>query len=156
MKKWMCGFVFVMLLSTVCCAQYRPNEASIGLRLGGTSGLSFKKRFNTSFGIEVVAGNNFEKPDDGLTSTLLFQKHAPLLGPKFSALAGAGPSYDFARKSAGVAAMLGFDWRLLNSPINIQADWMPGYYFKGSESFRLSNGAVTLRYVLNWRQREEQ
>ena len=130
-------------------AQYNGGESAIGVRLGSTAGLSYKKFFGKTFAMEALLVNSFEKKEDGMVLGVLFQKHAPLAGNRFSALIGGGGSYDFARKSAGLNGIIGFDWRILRSPLNLQVDWLPGWYFKGEDAFRTGNAAFTVRYTLN-------
>ena len=113
------------------------------------SGLHTKTFLVKNFTFEAIGAGDFPKQSGGLFFSGLFEKHAPLAGKRFSALLGAGPSYHIGRKSAGIAAVIGFDWRVLNSPIGLQADWSPAYYFKGVDKFSTVNAAVSLRYILN-------
>lgn len=139
------------LLMTGSClnAQYNGGESALGVRIGSTAGISYKKFFGKTFAAEALLVNSFEKKEDGMILGLLLQKHAPLAGSRFSALIGSGPSYDFARKGLGINGIIGFDWRVMRSPVNLQVDWMPGWYFKGSDRFRGANAAFTIRYILN-------
>jgi hypothetical protein len=121
----------------------------LGVRGGGAVGVTYKKFFGSNFAFEAIGARDFPGKDGGLFFSGLFEKHAPLAGKRFSALLGAGPSYHTERKSAGMAAVIGFDWRILNSPVDLQADWSPAYYFKGEDKFSTVNAAVSLRYILN-------
>ncbi|MDF2382546.1 hypothetical protein JMG10_13770 [Nostoc ellipsosporum NOK] len=144
--------VFCLLVKTDLQAQYTPKESMLGLRGGGSFGITYKKFFGKNFAFESILGNDFlsdEKP--GVFVNALFEKHAPLLGDKFSALIGLGPGYHFKRKSVGASGVIGLDWRIMKAPLNLQVDWMPTYYFSGEKNFSPVNGAVSIRYILNSR-----
>ena len=141
--------VFCIVQHYNSSAQYTPRESAIGIRAGGAAGITYKKFFNSNFAFEIIAANDFPKDNDGIFISGLFEKHAPLAGRRFSALIGGGPSYHFDRNSFGVSAIIGFDWRILNSPLNLQVDWSPGYYFAGEKGFTTINAAFSVRYILN-------
>ncbi len=148
--------LFFLLLAGLLCsqyiqAQYTPKESMLGLRAGGAIGVSYKKIFGQNFAFETVVGKDFPKELSGLFLSALFEKHASLAGKRFSALIGAGPSYHFKRKGVGLAGVIGFDWRILNSPINVQVDWSPAYYITGESGFSSINAAFSIRYILNHR-----
>jgi hypothetical protein len=130
-------------------AQYNGGESALGLRLGGAAGVTYKKFFNKSFAFEGILANNFESEHSGIQLSGTLQKHVPLAGYKFSALIGAGAAYHFKRESLGFTPVIGFDWRILKSPINIQVDWSPAFYFGANDKVSLINTAFSLRYVLN-------
>ena len=141
--------ILYLLLAQLVIAQYTPRESMLGVRGGGSVGITYKKFFGNNFAFEAIGARDFPRQNGGLFFSGLFEKHAPLAGKRFSALLGAGPSYHIERKSAGIVAVIGFDWRVLNSPINFQADWSPAYYFKGEDKFSVVNAAISLRYILN-------
>lgn len=148
MKKLYFSILY-LLLTHLVIAQYTPKESMLGVRGGGSVGITYKKFFGNNFAFEAIGARDFSRQYGGLFFSGLFEKHAPLAGKRFSALLGGGPSYHIKRKSAGIAAVIGFDWRILNSPINLQADWSPAYYFKGEDKFSTVNAAISLRYILN-------
>jgi hypothetical protein len=133
-------------------------EFSVGPRFGGTVAISAKKHWGSNkSAFELIAQiKDFENSGsdlDGFALTGLFQKLAPLSGnSKLAALIGFGPSFNFKDQfNLGVSGMLGFDWRLKSVPITLQFDWMPTYYFINSNTFKVNNGAITARFVLNRR-----
>lgn len=142
------GFLF-LFNGARSMAQYNGGESALGLRLGGAAGITYKKFFNKSFAFEGVFANNFESDHTGLQISGTLQKHVPLAGYKFSALIGAGAAYHFKRESMGLTPVIGFDWRILKSPVNIQVDWSPAIYFGADDKVSLINTAFSLRYVLN-------
>ncbi len=150
MKKYhLVVLMTCLLLSQWVLAQYSPRESMLGLRGGGSVGVTYKKFFGENFAFETVAAKDFPKEFDGMFLSALFEKHAPLAGKRFSALIGGGPTYHFKRKGVGVSGIIGFDWRILNSPINLQVDWSPAYYFTGEDGFTFINAAFSIRYILN-------
>jgi hypothetical protein len=133
-------------------------EISVGARFGGTVAASLKMHSNyNKSAFELIAQfkdfDNSGSDLDGFAVTALFQKLAPLSGSsKLAALIGFGPSFNFKDEfNLGVSGMLGFDWRLKSVPITLQFDWMPTYYFINENTFKVNNGAITARFVLNRR-----
>lgn len=147
--KTFCTGLFLSLLAFQAAAQYNGGESALGLRLGGAAGITYKKFFNKSFAFESVLANNFESDYSGLQLSATLQKHVPLAGYKFSALIGAGAAYHFKRESMGIMPVIGFDWRVLKSPVNLQVDWSPAIYFSADDKVSLINTAFSVRYVLN-------
>ena len=150
--KILCVIFLCMVQHYDSFAQYTARESALGIRAGGATGITYKKFFNSNFAFEVIAAKDFPKDNDGILISGLFEKHAALAGKRFSALIGGGPSYHFERNSFGLAAIIGFDWRILNSPLNLQVDWSPGYYFAGEKGFTTVNAAFSVRYILNRKQ----
>jgi len=146
-------FFFLLLSSSVIYSQdYNSGELLAGIRVGGGTGISIKKFSSPSFAIEGVVGWGFYQDQDGPFLNLLFEKHVPLSGNKLTALIGAGPTIIFGDRTAfGIAGVVGFDWRLGKSPINLQLDWMPAWYLIDKGFFSAQNGALTVRYMLNYR-----
>lgn len=147
--KWIAVMGVGLFIAQQSNAQYNGGESGVGLRAGGSAGITYKKFFNKSFAFETIVANNFEKDYDGMMWSATLQKHVPLAGYKFSALLGAGPAYHFKRGKMGVNPVIGFDWRILNSPINLQVDWSPAYYFGADEGLSVVNTAFSIRYILN-------
>lgn len=132
-------------------------EISIGGRFGGSSGLTLKKHngYNTS-ALEFIAQfKSFDDNEelDGFSLSALYQKLAPMSSSKqVSAIFGLGASMNFKDKfDMGASGMIGFDWRLKAAPITLQVDWMPTWFFIGTNEFVVTNAAFSARYVLNGR-----
>lgn len=141
--------IFGWLLPKFSPAQGK--ESTLGVRVGGSAGVTYKKFSSGNFAFEGIVAKDFDRHQDGVFVAGLFQNNAPLAGKRFSAIVGGGPAYHFARKSFGAAGILGFDWRVFNSPINLQVDWMPTLYFSGENKYTFINTAFSLRYILNRR-----
>lgn len=148
MKRYL-FFVICLCLSYTLMAQYHPRESMLGLRVGGAVGATYKKFFGKNFAFEAIGAKDFSADFNGLFVSALFEKHAPLAGKRFSAFMGGGPAYHFKRKGAGLSGIIGFDWRILNSPLNLQVDWSPAYYITGEDGFTTINAAFSIRYILN-------
>jgi hypothetical protein len=143
----------ILMISSIAFGQDAGGEISIGARLGGASGVSFKKHSRTNkSAIEIIGSWNFDSKYEGFLLAGTFQKLAPLTGGnRISALFGAGPAVVFGDKTVGgLAGIIGFDWRVAN-PVNLQLDWMPTWYFIGGSNVASNNVAITARYVLNHR-----
>lgn len=124
-------------------------ESALGVRIGGSAGVTYKKFSSGNFAFEGIVAKDFDRHQDGVLVAGLLQNNAPLAGKRFSAIVGGGPAYHFARKSLGATGILGFDWRVFTSPINFQVDWMPAYYFSGENKFTFINTAFSVRYIMN-------
>ena len=128
-------------------------ELSIGPRIGGSAGLSFKfhNKSNRS-AIELITAKSFDNKIDGFTLGAMFEKLAPITGDsRLSAVGGTGVNLNFKDVTKiGVSGILGFDWRLKSVPLNFQLDWLPTLFFINVKStFNGINGAFTVRYVIN-------
>jgi len=128
-------------------------EFSIGPRLGGSAGLSFKfhNQSNRS-AIEFIAAKSFDNKIDGFTVSAMFEKLAPLSGDsRLSAVGGTGVNLNFKGVTKiGVSGILGFDWRIKSAPLTFQLDWLPTLFFINVKStFNGVNAAFTARYVIN-------
>ena len=128
-------------------------ELSIGPRIGGSAGLSFKfhNKSNRS-AIELITAQSFDNKIDGFTLGAMFEKLAPITGDsRLSAVGGTGVNLNFKGVTKiGVSGILGFDWRPKNIPLNFQLDWLPTLFFINVKStFNGINGAFTVRYVIN-------
>lgn len=150
-------FLVFFTLSALAQRKDVGGEFSVGPRLGGTLSASFKKHNNyNKSALELLLQfkdfNNVDDNDlDGFGATLLWEKLAPLSGSsQLSAMIGGGPAFNFNKDfNMGVAAVIGFDWRLKMAPITLQLDWMPTYYFVNISTFEATNAAFTARFVLN-------
>lgn len=143
-------FALSVFIDHATKAQEAGGEVSLGARFGGSSGITFKKhsKSNTS-AIEVIAGWNFDNKMEGVTTTILFEKLAPLSGKRLSAIFGLGPGFNFTDPFRfGAAGIIGFDWRVSHS-INIQLDWQPTWFFTNGSEFTPVNAGFSVRYVLN-------
>ncbi len=145
------SLIIVMLAIVGTANAQVGGEISLGPRFGGSSGVSLKKHSMTNHGaFELLAGWNFDPNVEGLNFSLLYEKLAPLSGPRLSAIFGAGPGVAVFGDEfrLGLAGMIGFDFRI-SKVINLQIDWQPTWYFTNGSDFSPMNAGFTVRYVLN-------
>jgi hypothetical protein len=153
MKRFVLSVGTLLLLSTPSHAQRDASvggELATGVRLGGSSGLTFKKysrKGQSAF--ELIAGYNFDPKIANLGVTALFEKLPPLAGQRLNAQIGFGPTWVFRDTRIGVSGVLGFDWRLRYVPLALSVDWAPTFFFINRTGFSPVNGAFSARYVLN-------
>ncbi|HVU53978.1 MAG TPA: hypothetical protein VHD83_02945 [Puia sp.] len=138
------GFLLKLIAAK---AQYNGGESALGVRAGGATGITYKYFQTKTFAYEGLVNYNFDKHIDGVVATALLEKQAPLVGNRFSAQIGVGPSYVFKESRFGAAGTLGFDWRV--SLVDLSLDWTPAYYFTHDDHFSASNVGVGVRYILN-------
>ncbi len=146
-------------------------EKSGGIRLGHTSGLTYKKFFNEGEAVELLlSGRN-----DGMQFTILYHFHEPMefsfndrfylhygigghLGyEKFDDLAkvlsnAEGDEFVFEELSffvMGVDAGLGIEYRWLEVPITLGFDLKPYFNFIGMRYTRTKfwDAAISFKYV---------
>ena len=49
----------------------------------------------------------------------------------------------------GVDGVLGLDYKIKNSPLNLSLDWQPSFDFGGNTGFNGGFGGLGIRYILN-------
>jgi hypothetical protein len=158
MRKWsfvfVCAFVMGAALPGFSQKKDVGGEFAAGVRLGGTTALTLKKYsgYNKS-AWEALLGWNFDNEIDGFNASLLWEKLAPLTASKkLNAEFGFGATMVFGEKFYfGPSGIIGFDWRLKAVPITMSVDWMPTWILVGTSRFSGTNGAFSIRWVLNHR-----
>lgn len=147
--------LLILCISTRASALAQPayngGESMLGVRLGGAAGVTYKKFIDRWLAFEFLGSYGFDPNIKSISLTGLVEKHVPVVGDRLCAMIGVGPSYIFKDSRGGVAGTLGFDWRMDRVPLNLQADWLPGYFFINDNRLTASNVAVSIRYVLNHR-----
>lgn len=150
-KVYTVSLIIVLMAIVETSTAQVGGEWSFGPRFGGSSGVSLKKHSMTNNGaFELLAGWNFDPDVEGTNFSLLYEKLAPLSGPRLSALFGAGPGIAVFGDEfrLGLAGIIGFDYRITKA-INLQLDWQPTWYFTNGSDFSPMNAGFTIRYVLN-------
>ena len=161
---------FVLLICTATHAQ-QLYEKSAGVRLGHTSGVTYKKFFTEDEAIDLMlSGRN-----DGMQFTAVYQFHQPMdlafndrfylhygigghLGyEKFDNLAkvlsnAEGTEFIFEERSfyvMGVDVNLGVEYRWLEVPVTFGFDLKPYFNFIGMRhsQTRFWDAAISLKYV---------
>jgi hypothetical protein len=168
MKYYLTAFFLLSVLSSQCQQLY---EKSAGIRLGYTSGLTFKNFINETEAVEfILSGRN-----EGMQLTTIYQFHQPMefsfndkfylhygvgghVGyEKFDNIAKvltneAGDEFAFEEKSffaMGVDANLGLEYRALEVPATVGFDIKPIFNFIGMRHTqgRFWDAAITFKYV---------
>lgn len=147
---------------------------SAGVRMGHTSGLTYKKFFENEEAVElIISGRN-----EGITITSMYLFHSPMqfsFNENFYAFYGIGghigfeqydklnkkltsynppdpPSFDYQEKSyyvMGIDAIVGLEYRWLTVPITIGFDVKPYYNFIGMRYSKAHfwDSAISFKYV---------
>ena len=156
------------LMSSVGFAQYNK---SAGLRLGSSSGVTFKKFVHAEEAIELLlSGRN-----DGLQLTGLFEFHKPMdwnISDRIYLNYGVGGHFGYEKQrqyslffdpfdqaeiinrnrhqfAMGIDAMIGLEYRWLSVPMTIGIDLKPYFDFIGMRSTRLKfwDSALSFKYI---------
>lgn len=144
--------------SQVSTEQYTsPYKKSIGIKLnpGAISYRSFYTRNKAVEGMGFIS-------IDGFQLTILNEKYTPFANAEnLTWYIGYGGHFNLwseryklnnPSKTAGVAVgvdgMLGLDYKLKNTPINLSVDIQPAFNFVGASYFDLGWGGIGIRYTL--------
>jgi len=134
-----------------------PYKKAIGIKLnpGAISYRSFYTRNKAAEGIGFVSL-------DGFQLTILNEKYTPFANAEnLTWYIGYGGHFNLwseryklnnpAKKagvSVGVDGMLGLDYKLKNTPLNLSVDIQPSFNFVGESYFELGWGGIGIRYTL--------
>ena len=144
--------------SQVSTEQYTsPYKKAIGIKLN-PGAISYRSFYNRN---KAVEGMGFISID-GFQLTILNEKYTPFANAEnLTWYIGYGGHFNLwseryklnnPSKSAGVAVgvdgMLGLDYKLKNTPINLSVDIQPAFNFVGATYFDLGWGGIGIRYTL--------
>jgi len=162
-------FGIMLLMSTACLAQYNK---SAGLRLGNTSGVTFKKFVHAEEALEILlSGRN-----RGLQFTGQYLFHQPLklnFSDRIYLIYGVGGHFGYEKRNRnqlifdtsqninafgtrgrsqftmGVDASIGLEYRWLIVPMTIGFDLKPYFDFVGMQStdLRFWDSAISFKYI---------
>ncbi len=153
-------FVFTILVLSFMSVEsfaQRNNvggEMAIGARIGGSSGITFKKySANAHSAFEFISAWSFDDVLDGFTITGLWERLAPLnANGQLSAEFGFGATAIWGDKFYfGPSGIIGFDWRLKKVPVTMSVDWLPTWIIVGTSRFNAINAGFSARYIINHR-----
>lgn len=123
-------------------------QSALGLRLGGYGGLTFRTTSGFLSHLEIMAALPFN--DDGIYGTVLFEQQQQLgatVGLSwYYGLGGHFGTY-FEEIAIGADFILGLDYIIPSSPINLSLDWKPAVDIIGGDNFRSRDGAISIRYM---------
>lgn len=144
--------------SQVSTEQYTsPYKKAIGIKLN-PGALSYRSFYTRNKAVEVMGFISI----DGFQLTILNEKYTPFANAEnLTWYIGYGGHFnlwseryklDNPSKTAGVAVgvdgMLGLDYKLKNTPINLSVDIQPAFNFVGASYFDLGWGGIGIRYTL--------
>ncbi|MFZ1751278.1 MAG: hypothetical protein WAU01_13835 [Saprospiraceae bacterium] len=152
--------VVVALFMFAAVAQSQDYKSAIGLRLGYPLSASYKTFISEKGAFEGVAGFRSYSTYSWFNVGAYYQHHTEIPsvdGLKWYYGAGANIyfwSFDFvsdaSSTSIGLSGVLGLDYKLKDTPLNLSVDWIPTFFINGYQNgFGGGYGALAARYVLN-------
>lgn len=144
---------------TICCisnvkGQSTYNKA-IGLKFPGGVSVSYKKFVTPTNNVEAMlsAGNKGFR----LTGLYEFNFYSFKNINNLSWFAGPGAHIGFwkaqyekdfgSKLDAGIDGIIGLDYKFIDMPINVSADWQPSVTLLGSAGFAPAYGGLAIRYT---------
>lgn len=133
-----------------------PYTKSIGVKVS-PGAITYKNMYKTARAIEVIGYASL----DGFSAAVLKEMYTPIEGVEnLSWYIGYGGHMGIwseewkktntntsnSNIAVGFDGIIGFDYKLKNSPLNISVDWQPA--FSIIQSYFKNNGGISVRYVL--------
>ncbi len=151
MKRFLVLFTLLSIGSTLFSQEYK---SAVGLRLGSSLGVSYKKFIQPNKAIEGVLDLDILYRNEMKVEVKgLYLFHFGLNVDGLSAFAGPGVSAGiYVGDSSGyimsIEGMAGFEYKFHNSPIALSFDWNPRLQMIKSAGLKGDGFAITIRYVL--------
>lgn len=161
--------MFIIMLSDYSIAQ--QYDRSSGIRLGGSSGLTFKKFIVDEQAVEVIVSNR----KSGIQLTLLYLMHQPMhvsFNDNFFFYYGVGghvgseehggidkqlanldpASFNYVNKNyltLGIDGMIGIEYRMLEVPITLSIDLKPYMNYVDLRKVKADfwDASIAIKYV---------
>jgi hypothetical protein len=133
-----------------------PYTKSIGVKVS-PGAITYKNMYKTARAIETIGYASL----DGFSISILKEIYTPIEGAEnLSWYIGYGghmgvwseewkktnPNSSNSNIAVGFDGILGFDYKIKNSPLNISVDWQPA--FSIIQSYFKNHGGISVRYVL--------
>jgi hypothetical protein len=133
-----------------------PYTKSIGVKVS-PGAITYKNMFKTARAIEVIGYASL----DGFSASILKEIYTPIEGAEnLSWYIGYGghmgvwseewkktnPNSSNSNIAVGFDGIIGFDYKIKNTPLNISVDWQPA--FSIIQSYFKNHGGISVRYVL--------
>lgn len=154
---------FLLLFCLIGLTQSNAQEykSAIGLRLGFPASITYKHFISEQGAIEAIAGFRAYRNYSWTNLGAAYEHHNPF--PEVEALKwyyGGGASLFFwnydrgfegdGNMSIGLFGVLGLDYKVKDTPLNLSVDWMPLIFLNGYGSgFGGGYGALSARYTIN-------
>jgi hypothetical protein len=146
-----------VVLTTACYAQQSPAamatgapeyQAALGVKISAGAAVSYKKFVANTKAIE--AQSMFFSRGIRLIGLYEFHFYNIQGVDGLAWYAGPGIHAGFYRKSAdlGIDGVIGLDYKIKNTPINLSLDWQPSYSLFGDAGLLPQFGGLAIRYVL--------
>ena len=166
--KWQAiGLMAILVLVTIATSHAQQYDRSAGIRLGGTSGLTYKKFIVEEQAFETIISNRnagvqmtglivFHQPMEfsfdenfyfyyGAGAHVGMEKHSDIHKAPFNGTSG----YYYVRKdfiALGVDAIAGVEYRLLSVPITMSIDIKPYLNFVGMRKLKTDFWDVSIGF----------
>ncbi len=139
-------------------------KSAIGLRLGSPWCASYKTFINEKNAIEGVLGFRGGNYYSWFNIGGYYEHHTPIVTAEgLSWYYGGGIniffwSFDdgyftnenYSSTTIGLSGILGLDYKIKDTPLNLSIDWTPTVFFSGyGDGFAGGYGALGVRYILN-------
>lgn len=168
LKKLTLSFLFFVSVSNLIAQDFtldtpiangpyvNPYTKSIGVKVS-PGAITYKNMYKTARAIETIGYASL----DGFSISILKEIYTPIDGAEnLSWYIGYGghmgvwseewkktnPNSSNSNIAVGFDGILGFDYKIKNSPLNISVDWQPA--FSIIQSYFKNHGGISVRYVL--------
>lgn len=155
-------FFSLLLISSISFSSLgQSTKNSLGLRFGGSSGITYKQYLNSNSAVEVIGSF----PRSGLQLTGLYQVYKPLSKPNLSFFYGFGghvgiwddrdqrvwfeEDQNFNQIIVGFDGILGLNYEFQEVPINMSLDWKPEVNLASYRGVWVGDIALSVRYYWN-------
>lgn len=133
-----------------------PYTKSIGVKVS-PGAITYKNMFKTARAIEVIGYASL----DGFSASILKEIYTPIedaenlswyigygghMGVWSEEWKKTNPNSSNSNIAVGFDGIIGFDYKIKNTPLNISVDWQPA--FSIIQSYFKNHGGISVRYVL--------
>jgi hypothetical protein len=156
--------LILLFSSLVYNSQAQDYKSAIGLRLGTPWSFSYKSFINERNALEGVVGFKSSPYYSWFNIGGYYEHYTPIesteglswyygggLNISFWTYDDALPnSSDYGSTVVGISGILGLDYKIKDTPLNLSIDWTPTVFISGyTDGFGGGYGALGVRYVLN-------
>ena len=151
-------FSLLLLIGISFSTTAQSSKSALGLRFGGSSGVSYKQYVNSNRAVEVIGSF----PRSGLQLTGLYQVYKPLSPANLSFFYGVGghvgvwddrnqrvwfeEDQNFNQVIVGFDGILGLNYDFQEVPINLSLDWKPEVNLASYRGVWVGDIALSVRY----------